>query len=154
MRLCLALVSFALIACQGGVIDNATPDATPIPPDAPPPPNYLGQACDAVALPCPAGWECLTQPGGNGSWCTKGCTGQADPSCDLGYIGPGWGGCILTPVGRVDLVCAIVCADPAGPPTICPSDGTATCNGTCNAPLTCTGMITDANLNVVGSSCQ
>ena len=151
MRLCLALVSLVLIACQGGVIDNATPDAVPIPPDAPPAPNYLGQACD-VALPCPDGWECLTQAGGNGSWCTKGCTGQADPSCDAGYTGPGWGGCILTPIGRTDLVCAIVCSDPPTPPNICPAD--ATCNGTCNVPLQCEGDITDQNLNVVGSSCQ
>jgi len=152
MRACLTLLVLALAGCQGGIINNATPDATPIPPDAAPDPNYLGVACGGALPDCAAGWECLTQTGGNGSWCTKSCTGQADPSCNQGYLGPGFGACILTPLGRTDLVCAIVCADPAGPPTICPA-GT-TCNGSCNAPLQCTGVITDANQIQVGSSCQ
>ena len=152
MRACIALLFVALAGCEGGIVNNATPDATPIPPDAPPDPNYLGQACDPILTPCPAGWECLDQDGGNGAYCTRGCVGQQDPVCNAGYIGPGYGACILVPIGRTDTVCGIVCQDPAGPPTICPPG--AACNGTCAAPLECTGLITDANQNVVGSSCQ
>ena len=148
----LLFVIAVLAGCEGGVVNNATPDATPIPPDAPPDPNYLGQACDPLLTPCPSGWECLDQKGGNGAFCTRACTGQMDPVCNAGYIGPGYGACILTPVGRTDTVCAIVCSDPAGPPDICPA-GTQ-CTGTCIAPLECTGQITDINQNVVGSSCQ
>lgn len=154
-RICLAILAIALLGCPGTVIENATPDATPLPPDAMIPPNHLALACSndlTAPIACPAGWECLTQKGGNGDWCTKSCTGQSDPSCDLGYTGPGYGACILAPPEGGGLKCAVVCSDPAGAPTICP-EGT-TCNGTCVDPLECTGVITDANQVQVGASCQ
>lgn len=141
----------ALAGCPGATINNATPDADP--PDAMiTDPNYLGQACDATLNPCPAGWECLDQAGGNGAFCTKACVDQADPVCDLNYTGPGYGACILAPDGVTGLRCAVVCQDPAGPPEICPP-GT-TCNGTCLGTLQCTGEIVDQNQTVVGYSCQ
>jgi hypothetical protein len=141
-------------ACESGVINdqNNEPDAVPVFYDATPP-NHLGLACDPLAaVPCPDNWECLTQVGGQGSWCTRPCTGQSDPVCNIGYIGPGQGACILTPMGSGGRVCAIVCSDLAGPPTIC--DAGEDCNGSCPAPLQCQSSITDGGGLQVGSSCS
>jgi hypothetical protein len=155
MRILSVFLTLTLVACQGGVIEQNTPDAAPQVPDASNVPNYLGQTC-SIDLPCPSGWDCLTQPGGNGSWCTKACTTQSDPVCSNGYVGPGFGACILTPVEGstppLARACAVVCSDPAGAPEICPAG--VTCNGTCAAPLLCAGVITDANQIAVGMSCQ
>ena len=154
MRSGLVLFVLGLVACDQGVIDQPTYDAPPPPVDAMAV-NYLGQPC--VGTPpqgdCPSGWECLTQPGGNGAWCTKSCTGQQDPSCNAGYAGPGMGSCILTPAGRSDKVCTIVCRDTAGGPTLCPTG--EDCNGSCPAPLQCQSDIIDnTTMTVVGQSCS
>jgi hypothetical protein len=154
MRASLALLLLVTAACESGVINDQdlTPDAPPVIPDATPP-NHLGLACDPMAaVPCPDNWECLTQLGGSGSWCTKPCTGQTDPSCNIGYTGPGWGACILTPMGAPGRVCAIVCQDLAGPPEICPPG--EDCIGSCPAPLQCQSSITDGAGAQVGSSCS
>ena len=152
MRSGVVLLLLGLAACDGGAIDQPVYDSPPPPPDGVVA-NFLGRPCtgEPPAGDCPGGWECLTQPGGNGSWCTKSCTDQQDPICNAGYTGPGWGACILEPAagGRV---CAIVCRDAPGGPTVCPAN--EDCTGSCPAPLECQSDILDGQGVIVGQSCS
>ena len=166
-RLALAALAFALVACggddgdgtpgdgDGGSID-APPGTIDAAVDAPPGASALGRACTGMGQgDCPAGYECLTLPGGNGSWCSKRCADFQDPSCADGYTGPGFPMCVLgvrpTPNDPPVPYCEIVCQDLPGAPDIClPGE----CTGACPAPLMCTANLTTMPGQVVARACQ
>ncbi len=147
-----SVLSLAAAACGGGDDDGGTVDAAPPAADAAPPTpdatpvvtNALGQACtpdqNNEQGDCPANHVCLALQGGSGPFCSKVCTGQADPVCNADYAGPGVGACVfaVTPQGGGTAVnyCAVVCEDSGA--GLC---NATTCDKTCPSPLVCSASL-------------
>ena len=163
----LAALVLSLAACgddgDGAGIDASSIDAPPgtidAAVDAPMAQSVLGTACTGMGQgTCPVGYECLNLNGGSGTWCSKTCADPQDPSCEVGYAGPGFPACLLrvTPNGggTPRQFCLIICEDLPGNPTIClPGE----CTGTCPAPLMCNANLSTGPVGmetVVARACK